>query len=243
MKLTCAVIDDEPLAVELIESYVRKTPFLVHKSSYYSATAAFGALRQEPVNLVFCDIQMPELNGMEFARMLPPETRVIFTTAFSNYAVDGFRVNAVDYLLKPISYSDFLTAAEKALQWFELKENGAQKSGKKEEVSEIYVKVDYRLQRIALDDILYIEGLKDYVKIYLQGAVHPLLSLMSMKSLEEGLPADRFVRVHRSWIIQPSKMSYIEKGRVVFGSVHIPVSDSYRKQFLDFLAAHSLFNG
>lgn len=244
MKLTCAVIDDEPLAVELIEGYVRKTPFLDHKASFYSATAAFGALRQEPVDLLFCDIQMPELNGMELARMLPGNTRVIFTTAFSNYAVDGFKVNAIDYLLKPISYGDFLSAAEKALQWFELRESAGLQTGKDQgTVSEIYVKVDYRLQRIGLDDILYIEGLKDYVKIYLKDVDHPLLSLMSMKSLEEELPSDRFVRIHRSWIIQPSKMSYIERGRVVFGTVRIPVSDSYRRAFYDFLNRHSLFKG
>lgn len=242
MKLTCAVIDDEPLAVELIESYVRKTPFLEHVASFYSATAAFGALRQTPVDLLFCDIQMPELNGMEFARMLPVQTRVVFTTAFSNYAVDGFRVNAVDYLLKPISYGDFLEAAEKALQWFEMKRSAGQgaESGK---ISEIYVKADGRLRCIALDRILYIEGLKDYVKIYVDNEPHPVLSLISMKSLEDELPSDRFVRVHRSWIIQPSRMSYVEKGRVVYGSVRIPVSDSYRQSFYDFLAHHSLYKG
>lgn len=239
MQLTCIVVDDEPLAVELMESYVRKTPFLELKASFYSATSAFEALRQEPVNLVFCDIQMPELSGMDLARMLPEGTKIIFTTAFSSYAVEGFRVNAIDYLLKPISYADFLTAARKALDWFEI----SSKAKEKEEqpaVTSIYVKTDYKILRIDLDDILYIEGLKDYVKIYLRGEEHPVLSLMSMKSLEEELPSDRFVRIHRSYIIQPSRMSYIERGRVVFGNTRIPVSDTYRQAFTDFLSAHAL---
>lgn len=242
MKITCIVVDDEPLAVELMEGYVRKTPFLELKGSFYSASAAFEALRDEAVDLIFCDIQMPELNGMELARMLPRKTRVIFTTAFSNYAVEGFRVNALDYLLKPISYQDFLASAGKALNWFEMAE-GAGQGGKDavQPVSAIFVKTDYRLLRLELDDILYIEGLKDYVKIYLQNRPEPVLSLMSMKSLEEQLPSDRFVRVHRSYIIQPSKMSYIERGQVVFGKARIPVSDTYRQVLHDFLAEHSIF--
>lgn len=242
MKITCIVVDDEPLAVELMEGYVRKTPFLDLKGSFYSASAAFEALRRDAVDLIFCDIQMPELNGMELARMLPQRTRVIFTTAFSNYAVEGFRVNALDYLLKPISYQDFLTSAGKALKWFEMAESNGQ--GGKETalpVSAIFVKTDYRLLRLELDDILYIEGLKDYVKIYLQSRPEPVLSLMSMKSLEEQLPSERFVRVHRSYIIQPSRMSYIERGQVVFGKARIPVSDTYRQVLHDFLAEHSIF--
>ena len=210
MILTCMVIDDEPLAVELLEGYVRKTPFLALKGSYCSATAAFAALQERPVDLLFCDIQMPGLSGMDLARLLPEHTRIVFTTAFSSYAVEGFRVNALDYLLKPISYTDFLAAADKAL-------------------------------RIPLDDILYIEGLKDYVKIYLKDAEQPVLSLMNMKSLEEELPSDRFIRVHRSFIVQPSNMSYIERGRIVFGKVRIPVSDTCRQSFQDFLSAHSIY--
>lgn len=245
MKLSCYVIDDEPLAVELMESYVRKTPFLELKGSFYSAGAAFEALGREPVDLLFCDIQMPELSGMELARMLPARTRVIFTTAFSSYAVEGFKVNAMDYLLKPVSYQDFLTSANKALQWFEMAGNREQGHGAQgrdnAEVSAIFVKTDYRLLRLELDDILYIEGLKDYVKIWLAGRAEPVLSLMSMKALEEQLPSDRFVRVHRSYIVQPSKMSYIERGRIVFGKTRIPVSDTYRQGLQEFLERHSIF--
>ena len=237
MKLSCAIIDDEPLAVELMESYVRKTPFLELQGSFGSGVAAFGMLRDRPVDLLFCDIQMPGLNGVEFSRMLPADTRVIFTTAFSRYAVEGFRVNAVDYLLKPISYADFLAAAQKALEWFELKRRAGAPA---DDLRSIFVKTEYRLRQIELERILYIEGLKDYVKIHVEEETHPVLTLTSLKSLEEQLPADRFVRVHRSFIVQPSKIRSIERNRIVFGKEYIPVSENYRQAFFDFLAEHSL---
>lgn len=237
MKLSCAIIDDEPLAVELMESYVRKTPFLELQGSFGSGVAAFGMLRDRPVDLLFCDIQMPGLNGVEFSRMLPADTRVIFTTAFSRYAVEGFRVNAVDYLLKPISYADFLAAAQKALEWFELKRRAGAPA---DDLRSIFVKTEYRLRQIGFDSILYIEGLKDYVKIHVEEETHPVLTLTSLKSLEEQLPADRFVRVHRSFIVQPSKIRSIERNRIVFGKEYIPVSENYRQAFFDFLAEHSL---
>ena len=237
MKLSCAIIDDEPLAVELMESYVRKTPFLELQGSFGSGVAAFGMLCDRPVDLLFCDIQMPGLNGVEFSRMLPADTRVIFTTAFSRYAVEGFRVNAVDYLLKPISYADFLAAAQKALEWFELKRHAGAPA---DDLRSIFVKTEYRLRQIELDKILYIEGLKDYVKIYVEDEPRPVLSLISLKTLEEQLPAERFVRVHRSYIVQPSKIRIIERGRIVFGKTYIPVSDGYKEAFYAFLEARSL---
>ena len=150
MKLSCAIIDDEPLAVELMESYVRKTPCLELQGSVGSGVAAFGMRRDRPVDLLFCDIQMPGLNGVEFSRMLPADTRVIFTTAFSRYAVEGFRVNAVDYLLKPISYADFLAAAQKALEWFELKRRAGAPA---DDLRSIFVKTEYRLRQIELERI------------------------------------------------------------------------------------------
>ena len=237
MKLSCAIIDDEPLAVELMESYVRKTPFLELQGSFGSGVAAFGMLRDRPVDLLFCDIQMPGLNGVEFSRMLPADTRVIFTTAFSRYAVEGFRVNAVDYLLKPISYADFLAAAQKALEWFELKRRAGAPA---DDLRSIFVKTEYRLRQIELERILYIEGLKDYVKIHVEDEPHPVLSLMSLKSLEEQLPADRFIRVHRSYIVQPAKIRTIERNSIVFGRERIPISENYRQAFFDFLADRSL---
>lgn len=160
-------------------------------------------------------------------------TRIVFTTAFDRYAIYGYKVNALDYLLKPISYVDFLQAANKALQWFELLQQP------KEEVESIFVKSDYKLIQVELKNILYIEGLKDYIKIYEENSPKPILSLMSMKSMEELLPASRFIRVHRSYIVQKDKIRIIDRGRIVFGKNYIPVSDSYKQIFQDFLNKRS----
>lgn len=181
MKLHCAIVDDEPLALSLLESYVNKTPFLELAGKYSSAVQAMKELPGHQIDLLFLDIQMPELNGLEFSKMVDARTRIVFTTAFGQYAIDGYRVNALDYLLKPISYVDFLQAANKALQWFELVQ-------KPEEIDSIFVKSDYKLVQVELKKILYIEGLKDYIKIYTEDAPKPILSLMSMKSMEELLP-------------------------------------------------------
>ena len=215
MRLTCAIIDDEPLAVSLLESYVLKTPFLDLQGTYNSALDALSDLRDRPVDLLFLDIQMPELSGLEFSRILNADTRVIFTTAFDQYAVDSYRVNALDYLLKPISYPDFLASANKALRWYELLRKPVSSEEKEESapiaekggMESIFVKSEYKLLQIELRKILYIEGLKDYVKIFVEDEPRPVLSLMSMKSLEDMLPSDRFVRVHRSFIVQPEKIN------------------------------------
>ena len=219
MTLNCAIVDDEPLALDLMESYVAKTPFLNLTGKYSSAVQAMKELPERQVDLLFLDIQMPELSGLEYSKMVSPDTRVVFTTAFEQYAIDGYRVNALDYLLKPISYADFLQAANKAVQWFELLQQP------KEEITSIFVKSDYKLIQIPLDNILYIEGLKDYIKIYEEGASKPILSLMSMKAIEELLPASRFMRVHRSFIVQKEKIRVVDRGRIIFGKTYIPVSD------------------
>jgi two-component system, LytTR family, response regulator len=260
MKLTCAIIDDEPLAVSLLESYVKKTPFLELKGTYNSAVTALGELTREPVELLFLDIQMPELSGMEFSRMLGQDIRIIFTTAFGQYAVDSYKVNALDYLLKPISYPDFLKSANKALQWYELL-RGSENSGvapgtssggsaeaggatggssRASSMESIFIKTEYKLVQIELRKILYIEGLKDYVKIYVEDEPKPILSLMSMKTMEDMLPADRFIRVHRSFIVQPEKIKVIERNRIVYGKEYIPISDNYKPKFMEFLAQRSL---
>lgn len=233
MNLKCAIVDDEPLALNLLESYVAKTPFLELTGKYSSAVQAMAALPDNPVDLLFLDIQMPELNGLEFSKMTNPHTRIVFTTAFDQYALDGYRVNALDYLLKPISYADFLQAANKALQWFGLQQQ------QEEEIESIFVKSDYKLVQVELKNILYIEGLKDYVKIYEENSPKPLLSLMSMKSLEELLPVSRFIRVHRSYIVQKDKIRVIDRGRIVFGKNYIPISDSYKIIFQEFLNKRS----
>ena len=215
MMLRCAIVDDEPLALGLLESYVNKTPFLQLAGKYSSAVQA-----------------MKELPDEEVSKMVDSRTRIVFTTAFGQYAIDGYRVNALDYLLKPISYVDFLQAANKALQWFELVQ-------KPEEIDSIFVKSDYKLVQVDLKKIMYIEGLKDYIKIYTEDAPKPILSLMSMKAMEELLPSSRFIRVHRSFIVQKDKIRVIDRGRIVFDKTYIPISDSYKQVFQTFLDERS----
>ncbi|MBQ6166447.1 MAG: response regulator transcription factor [Muribaculaceae bacterium] len=239
MIIKCAIVDDEPLAVELLASYVSKIPFLELCGKYTNATDALHGIGKQPVDLLFLDIQMPELNGLELSRMVPENTRIVFTTAFNQYAVDGFRANALDYLLKPISYADFMEACNKALQWFQLVQQNEQQPAAKtdEEPTSIFVKSEYKLLQINLDEIRYIEGLKDYVKIYTEQSPHPILSLMNMKAIEQMLPTSRFIRVHRSFIVQKSKIREIERNRIVFDDVYIPIGDSYKQAFLDFINA------
>ena len=240
MIIKCAIVDDEPLAVELLASYVNKIPFLELCGKYTNATDALHGINEQPVDLMFLDIQMPELNGLELSKMVPESTRIVFTTAFDRYAVDSFRVNALDYLLKPISYADFLEASNKAMQWFQLVQQNEQQVATpavEEEPRSIFVKSEYKLLQINLDDIRYIEGLKDYVKIYTEQSPHPILSLMNMKAIEQLLPTSRFIRVHRSFIVQKSKIREIERNRIVFGDVYIPIGDSYKQAFQDFINA------
>ena len=234
MKIKCAIIDDEPLAIELLVSYVNKIPFMDLQGKYSNAVDAMKGITDNPVDLVFLDIKMPELNGMELSKMLPESTRVVFTTAFEQYAVDGYRINALDYLLKPITYHEFLEACNKALQWFKMVQQVEEP--KTPEATSIFIKSEYKLLQIELDDIRYIEGLKDYVKIYTEQSPHPILSLMNMKAIEQMLPSSRFVRVHRSYIVQKSKIREIDRNRIVYDdNLSIPIGDSYKQAFLDFL--------
>lgn len=243
MILNCAIIDDEPLALGLLESYVRKTPSLNLCGLYSSAIEAMKALPDNPVDLLFLDIQMPDLNGLEFSRMVPESTRIILTTAFGQYALDGYRVNALDYLLKPISYTDFTKAVNKAIQWFELKQKAdatPPDNSVKKDLKYIYVKSDYKLVQLELDKILFIEGLKDYIKIHIEDMPRPVLSLSSLKSMEEKLPADRFIRVHRSFIVQKQKIKIIERGRIIFGKDYVPISESYKQELQNYVNEHIL---
>ncbi len=233
--LKCAVVDDEPLALDLMESYVRKTPFLELTGKYSSAVMALNELHAKETELLFLDIQMPDLNGLELSRLLPRDTRIVFTTAFDRYALEGFKVNALDYLLKPVNYNEFLAAAHKASEWFGMKRQAA---APRPEDDFIYVKSDYKILQIRLENILYIEGLKDYVKIYLEDETRPVLSLISMKSLEERLPSPRFMRVHRSFIVQTHKVKTLDKGQIIFGKDRIPISDTYRTEIMDFLSKY-----
>ena len=230
-KITCAIVDDEPLARALLESYVQKTPFLTLKGQYDSASSALRDLISDPVDVAFLDIQMPDLDGMQFSRMLPSQTRVIFTTAFSEYA-------------KPINYNEFLESVNKALAWFTQSnvvshDNGKDSAGSMGTDNFIYVKSDYKLVQIPLDKILYVEGLKDYLKIYLDGS-RPVMTLMSMKLLEEKLPYPRFMRIHRSYLVQMSKVTSINKGALTIASEQLPISDGYKEELQKFVSNHLL---
>lgn len=241
--ISCIIVDDEPLAIRLMESYVAKTPFLSLKGSFTSGTAAYSFLQEQQIDLLFCDIQMPNLSGMELSKMLPDRTRIIFTTAFSEYAVEGFRVRALDYLLKPISYDDFLSAAIKAKEYFKLIEESVSSAGsvtEQRKIKSIFVKTEYRLQQIDLDKITYIEGLKDYVKIHLNDGTAPILSLMRLKTLEEMLPKEDFVRVHKSFIIRMERIEAIERNHIIIGSDRIPIGETYQDSLYATLSGSAL---
>lgn len=227
--LSCLVVDDEPLALELMEAYVKRTPFLELKGSFSNALETLTTLEKEPVDLVFLDIQMPDLSGLELSRFISDEVKIIFTTAFEQYALEGFKVDALDYLLKPISYPEFLRAAQKALHWKEM-QSAALASRKEDE--DIFIRTGSKLVRIHLPDILYIEGMQDYVKIYLSGQSAPVVALFNMKSFEEMLSLP-FMRIHRSYIINLDKVTMVERNRVFVGDTYVSVSDSYREQFLE----------
>lgn len=232
MKIKCIAIDDEPLALKQIASYISKTPFLELIDSCKSAFEAMELIANNDVQLLFVDIQMPDLTGMDFVKALNPEHKVIFTTAYQEYAIEGFKVNAIDYLLKPFGYDEFLKSANKAKAYFDLLGKTTVDVESKDDY--LFVKSEYKIRRINLTDILYIEGLREYVKIVLKEE-KPVLSLMSLKSLEESLPNNRFMRVHRSFIVNLDEVQTIERSRIIFDKTYIPVSEQYKEKFQEFL--------
>ena len=250
MMLSCIAVDDEPLALGLVCSFIDKTPFLDLKGHYSSAVAALQGLMTGPVDVIFLDIQMPDLTGLELARVLERSnrgahtTRIIFTTAFDQFALDGFRVDALDYLLKPFNYEEFLRAASRARAYFELIHRTEQVSialpaatPVETAADYLFLKVEYQLVRIAYKDILYIEGLKDYVKVYRQTEPEkPLLSLTSLKSLEDKLPPNQFMRVHRSYIVALDRINAVTRNSLQIGSAMIPVGDQYKDVFSQFIS-------
>ncbi|WP_121809423.1 LytR/AlgR family response regulator transcription factor [Mucilaginibacter kameinonensis] len=245
MIINCIAVDDEPLALGLVCAFIEQTPFLKLVGRYSSAVEALVGLQDQKVDLIFLDIQMPNLNGMELARVLDSrganKPRIIFTTAYNQFAIEGYRVDALDYLLKPFNYEEFLHASNKALSYFELinRSNSSTvtaSAAPAEEEEYLFLKIEYQLVRIALNEILYIEGLKDYVKIYLQDKEKPLLSLTSLKALEEKLPAKRFMRVHRSFIVSLNKINSITRNALQIGKVNITVGDQYKEAFGAFLS-------
>lgn len=226
-------IDDEPLALQLVKGYIEKTPFLELAGSFDNPVDAVVYIKSSDVDLVLLDIQMPDLTGTELARVISGGPKVIFTTAYEKYAFEGFRLDAVDYLLKPFSYAEFLKAVQKAQKLIELETK--QLPSLEVQNDFLFIKSEYKIRRINLSEINYIEGLRDYVKIFLTEENKPVLSLSTLKALEARLPENRFMRVHRSFIVSLEKVKIIDRNRIVFGEVRIPVTDQYKDNFQKFL--------
>ena len=240
--LSCIIVDDEPLAVKLMESFVTKTPDLKLVGSFTDSVEAVSALQEEKPDLLFLDIQMPDMNGMELARIVPKETRVIFTTAFKEYAFESYEVSALDFLLKPIRYNKFIAAVEKARQWYGREESSQPAvptspiATPNAPLSTLFLKVDGAFRQIAVFDILYVCGMKDYVMFYIDGERKPLITHLTMKSVEDMLPADRFMRVHRSYIVALDKIRSVDRNDCIYiGDEVIRVTDAYREEFANFL--------
>ena len=249
MTITCIAVDDEPLALALLCTFIEQTPFLQLLGRYGSGVEALQGLHEltEPVAVAFLDIQMQELTGLELARVLgqqaaPP--RIVFTTAFPQYALEGYKVDALDYLVKPFNYEEFLRAAHKARAYAELAHAGQAAPAEAAptppaEEDYLFLKVEYQLVRVALADIRYVEGLKDYVKVHLKSTPRALLSLMSLRAMEEKLPARRFLRIHRSFIVALDKIEAVRRLTVQIGTETIPVGEQYKEAFQQFLTRWS----
>lgn len=234
--LRCIIVDDEPLAVKMLEGFVARTPFLELAGSYNDPVLALSEIRTLAPELVFLDIQMPDLDGMELSRMLPAETRVIFTTAFKQYAFESYEVSALDFLLKPIRYQKFLEAAQKAQEWFALKD-AASIGPVAEEKTSAFIKVDGALRKVDFADIQFVEGMRDYVMFHLASARQPLVTHLTMKAVEELLPAKSFMRIHRSFVVNLSHIqSVTPQGDLKVGDSLLHVSEGYKDAFDAYLA-------
>ena len=244
MSLTCMIVDDEPLAVKLLESFVAKTPELELLGSFTDSVEAINAIKEQQPNLLFLDIQMPDLNGMELAHMLPAATKVIFTTAFKEYAFESYEVSALDFLLKPIRYNKFLAAIDKAREWFGRSTIEATPSPAEPvapavpaaSAETIFLKVDGEFRQVALSKILYVSGMKDYVMFYLEGERKALITHLTMKAVEEMLPAQQFMRVHRSYIVALDKIRSVDRNDCIYiGDEIIRVTDAFKETFQQYL--------
>lgn len=233
MTIRCLAIDDEPLALKQIGTYISKTPYLELVAMCNNAFDAMGFLKAKNVDLMFVDINMPDLSGMDFVKSLSEKPFIVFTTAYSEYAIEGFKVDATDYLLKPIGYKDFLKAVNKVKKLFDLKSD--QSESVKTTSEHLFVKSEYRLVRIELSEIKYIESMHEYVRIHLIND-KPVMTLLSLKSVEEQLPPKNFLRVHRSFIVNTDRIKVVERNRIIFdNNVYIPVSDQYKERFQEFI--------
>lgn len=222
--ITCIIVDDEPLAVKLLESFVQKTPQLRLEASFTDSVEALAWLKEHPVQLAFMDIQMPDMNGMELSHMLPEGVKVIFTTAFKEYAFESYEVSAIDFLLKPIRYNKFIAAVEKAEQWFSHNSIPSKTS--------MFIRVDGELRQVNFDKILYVEGMKDYVRFHIEGERLPLTTHMTMAAVQDALPTDAFMRINRSYVVRLDKIRTVDRNLCVYiGDEVIRVTDAYRDAF------------
>jgi DNA-binding LytR/AlgR family response regulator len=231
--ISVIAIDDEPLALQLIVDYIQKTPDLMLAGQFENPLEAARFISKNHIDIVFTDIQMPGLTGTEFTRSMVKGPVVIFTTAFEKYAIDGFKLDVADYLLKPFTYEEFLTSIHKAERMIRSVTKPTDEVLSNNEF--LFLKADYKIKRINFRNILYIEGLKEYVSVYTTHSDKPVLSLSSLKILEKKLPAGRFMRVHRSFIVNLEKIDTIDRSRIVFGKKYIPIGDQYKDRFQEFL--------
>ena len=241
MKIKVLAIDDEPLALQQLVTYINKVPFLELAAQFQSAVEARAFLEQDNADAIFCDINMPDLNGMDFIKSLAAPPLIVFTTAYSEYAVEGFRVNAVDYLLKPFSLQDFQRAANKLLTQLStltspLSTLNSPLSTLHSSPSDyVFLKTDYRVIKVNIADIRYIEAMSEYLKVWREGETKPIITLLSMKKIEESLP-DYFMRIHRSYIINLKKITEVNKNRVFLSEdTNIPIGDLYKEAFQAFI--------
>lgn len=235
-------IDDEPLALKQLVNYISKVPFLQLAGQCHSALEARELMEQDMADAIFCDINMPDLSGMDFVRQLAAPPLIVFTTAYSEYAVEGFKVNAIDYLLKPFGMNDFLRAAMKVQEQYNLRHQNApqQQSSPVQADGTIFVKTDYRVVRIAISDIRYVEGMSEYLKIYLEGQ-KPIITLLSMKKMEDYLPQKQFMRIHRSYIVNLQKIQEVNKNRIILDAdTYLPIGELYKEQFNKYLEQNFL---
>ena len=238
MKIRCMVIDDEPLALQQVAAYVGKVPFLELVAQCQSALEARQFLEQDTVDALFCDINMPDLNGMDFVKSLAVPPLIVFTTAYSEYAVEGFRVNAVDYLLKPFGMQDFMRAANRLKDRVEgaVAQPAAADTDTRHDADDtIFLKTEYRIVKVAIGDIRYVEAMSEYLKVWIEAEKKPIVTLLSMKKMEERLP-DYFMRIHRSYIVNLKKIQEVNKNRVIMDSeTYLPIGDMYRDAFQKYL--------
>ena len=229
--LTCIIVDDEPLAVRLLVSYAEKTPDLKLLASFTNSISAINAIKAQQPDLLFLDIQMPNIDGMELAHSLPEATRVVFTTAFKEYAFESYEVNALDFLLKPVRYNKFLAAVEKARKQLQ-----PSPTPQPQQPNTVFIRVDGEWRNVAVEQIIYVNGMKDYVMFYLDGEPKPLVTHLTMKAVEDMLPRDRFLRIHRSYIIAVDKIQKVDRNDCVYiGREVIHIPDGYLLAFKSFM--------